>query len=377
MRSYKEMKIANPSQKRIAIFLSSVQGGGAQRAMLKLARGITERGFDVDLVLAEAKGVLLSEVPRAVRVIDLESPRVLWSIPALAQYLRREPPQAMLSVLNYVNIVALWSRQLARVTTRLVISERNTLSQETRNARSRRGKLMPRLAKLFYPWADGIAAVSDGVGKDLSQVTGIPYEKIQVIYNPIITPEFERKSQVPLDHPWFEAGQPPVVLAVGRLGPQKDFPTLIRAFARLRRNRATRLLILGEGRDRADLEELIRQLKLERDVFLPGFIENPYPYMSHCSLFVLSSRWEGLPGVLIEALYCRATIVSTDCPSGPREILRGGQYGQLVPVGDASALADAMELSLSSRTPPPPAESWQPFELETVVNQYLRALLIG
>jgi len=158
------------------------------------------------------------------------------------------------------------------------------------------------------------------------------------------------------------------------LRPQKDFPTLIQAFAHVRRAYPARLLILGEGEERPALEALVRQLGLEQDVSLPGFAVNPYPYMARASLFVLSSRWEGLPGVLIEALYCGAPLVATDCPSGPREILRDGQYGQLVPVGDVTALAQAIETTLVSRTQGPPPESWQSFELEAVVNQYIRIL---
>jgi glycosyltransferase involved in cell wall biosynthesis len=233
---------------------------------------------------------------------------------------------------------------------------------------------MPQLIRRFYPWANSIVAVSKGVADDLAQTAGLPRERIQVIYNPVVTPELREKAQTPLDHPWFKPGQPPVLLAVGRMSPQKDFPTLIRAFARVRQTRPAKLLILGEGKERPGLETLVRQLGLGQDVSLPGFVTNPYPYMARTSLFVLSSRWEGLPGVLIEALYCGAPIIATDCPSGPTEILADGRYGQLVPVGDVTALARAIETTLVSKTPDPPPESWRPFELKTVVNQYINML---
>jgi glycosyltransferase involved in cell wall biosynthesis len=168
-----------------------------------------------------------------------------------------------------------------------------------------------------------------------------------------------------------------VILAVGRLTAQKDFSTLIRAFAEVRRSCPARLLILGEAEERPALEALVKQLGLEQAVSLPGFVANPYPYMVRAALFVLSSRWEGLPGVLIEALYCGTPAISTGCPSGPREILADGQYGQLAPVGDVQALAQAMLLSLRGGALRPPQESWQPFELEAVVNQYLNTLLGG
>jgi glycosyltransferase involved in cell wall biosynthesis len=168
-----------------------------------------------------------------------------------------------------------------------------------------------------------------------------------------------------------------VLIAVGRLQIQKDYPTLLRAFAQVRQKRPVRLLILGEGKERPMLEELIKTLGVEEDVSLPGFVMNPFAYMARASLFVLSSRWEGLPTVLIEAMCCGTPVVSTDCPSGPREILREGQYGQLVPVGEPTALARAIETTLDAKASSPPPESWRPYELDTVVSQYSRLLLQG
>ncbi len=345
--------------------------------MLNLAQEIATRGYAVDLVLARAQGPLLSQVPDSVRLVDLKASRVLASLPALVRYLRHTQPQTLLAALHYVNLVALWARRLARVPTRVVVSERNHLSREAELAPHRSLCLMPYLIKNFYPWADDIVAVSHGVADDLSQVTRLCRERIKVIYNPVVTSELKEKMTAPLQHPWFAPDQPPVVLAMGRLSRQKDFPTLIRAFARVRQSRPARLLILGEGQDRANLEVLIGKLGLNQEVSLPGFVANPYPYMSRAALFVLSSAWEGLPGVLIEALYCRVPLVSTDCPSGPREILKNGLYGQLVPVGEVMALARAMEKALSGQVQPPPRESWRRFASEEVVEEYLRVLLEG
>ena len=363
------------SPKRLALFVPSMRGGGAERVTLILAREIASRGHAVDLLLAQAEGPYLAQVDEAIRVVDLKASRLLTSLPALVRYLRQERPQALLSMMHHTNIVALWACRLAGVSTRAVVSERVTLSWRTEHARSKRGWLWPWLIRRFYPWADGIIAVSNGVADDLVQVAGIPHEYVRTIYNPIVRPELREKAQAPLDHPWFKPGQRPVVLAVGRLTEQKDFPTLIQAFARVRQIQPARLLILGEGEQRPALETLIRQLGLDEDVRLPGFETNPYPYMARASVFVLSSRWEGLPGVLIEALACGAPLIATDCPSGPREILRDGQYGQLVPVGDIAALAQAIEMALGGKIPPPPEESWRPFELETVANQYMNVLL--
>lgn len=344
--------------------------------MLNLAHGIADRGCAVDLVLQRAEGPFLSEVRDSVRVVDLNASRALTSLPAAVRYLRRERPEAMLSVFGYFNIVALWAWRLARVRTRLMVNEQNTVSQEAGNHASWRGRLTPRLMKRFYPWADGIVVVSTGVGDDLAELTQIPRDRIRVIYNPsVVGAEVREKASAPLEHPWLAPGQPPVLVAVGRLQEQKDYPMLIDAFEQVRRARPARLLILGEGKKRPMLEALVRERGLGEDVAMPGFVANPYAYMARSSLFVLSSRWEGLPTVLIEALCCGTPVVATDCPSGPREILKGGKYGQLVPVGDAEAFARAILTTLEGDRAAPPPESWEPYDLDTVVKQYLELLL--
>jgi glycosyltransferase involved in cell wall biosynthesis len=362
-------------KERLAIFTSTMAGGGAQRVMLNLAGGFADRGYAVDLVVKRAQGHYVEDVPGAVRLVDLRVRRMVASTAPLISYLRRERPTAMLSAMHYVNIVALCARRIASVNMTLVISEHNTLSLAVRHASRRRARLRPWLIRRFYPWADGMVAVSRGVAEDLASATGLPRERIDVIYNPVVTPEMKTMAEAPLDHPWFAPRQPPVVLGAGRFTAQKDFGSLIGAFAKLRERRAARLLILGEGPDHADLMSLIARLELEQEVLLPGFVANPYAFMARAGAFVLSSRWEGLPTVLIEALFCGAPVIATDCPSGPREILDNGRHGQLVPVGDEDALARAMELALDGRVPRPGRESWQPFEREVVVNRYLESLL--
>jgi glycosyltransferase involved in cell wall biosynthesis len=358
--------------RKLAIFLSALAGGGAERSMLKLAGGIAKRGLEVELVLAQAKGPYLREIPASVRTVDLGCSRTLTSLPALVRYLRSERPQALLSSIDYVNVVALWAKRLARVPVRTVVNEQNTLSFRGQEGGGLRW--VPGLARRFYPWADAIAAVSAGVANDLADVTGLPRERIDVIHNPVVTPELQALKRGEVDDPWLAPGQPPVLLGVGRLTAQKDFPTLLRAFARVRRERSARLLILGEGEEREALEALVRELGLSDCVRLPGFAANPYACMSRATLFVLSSRWEGLPTVLIEALACGLPIVSTDCPSGPQEILAGGRFGALVPVRDEQALARTILAALDGRTPRPTSESWQPYALDAVVDRYLETL---
>lgn len=378
MKSLKQLpggRMAGRPGNQIAFFLPDLIGAGAQRVMLNLAKGVAQRGYEVDMVLAKAHGSYMSEVPESIRIVDLGAPRLVASVPALTRYLRQEQPKAILSGLANANIVALWSKRMAGISSRLIVTEHNTLSVDTQNALNWRAKQIPRLIKSFYHWADGIVAVSNGVANDLAKSTSIPRERIRAIYNPVILPDVAAKAAAPLDHPWFKPGEPPVLLGVGRLTMQKNFPLLIRAFAQVRQSRPTRLIILGEGEDRPKLEEMVRTLGVEDDVSLPGFVENPYAYMANTSLFVLSSSWEGLPTVLIEAIYCGAPVVSTDCPSGPQEILAAGRYGALAPVNDVDALSHTICAALDGKTPRPSADSWRPFEMDTVVSQYLAALL--
>jgi glycosyltransferase involved in cell wall biosynthesis len=245
---------------------------------------------------------------------------------------------------------------------------------ESGHATQLRQRLVPSLVRRSYPRADGIAAVSAGVADDLAGVLGLPRHRVQVINNPVIVPELSTMMEQPCEHPWFVGDHPPVLLAVGRLSPQKDFECLLRAFATVRAETDARLMILGEGPERARLESLVTELGLTGDVELPGWVGNPYPYMARSDLFVLSSRWEGLPTVLIEALFCGLRIVATDCPSGPQEILDGGRYGALVPVGDHAALAAAIIASLRDEGPAPTRESWEQYGQQVVTGQYLAAL---
>lgn len=365
----------NTKHMHLALFLPSLRGGGAERVMLILAEAFAQRGFCVDLVLAKAEGPYLKDVSKKVRVVDLNAGRVIKSLPALVRYLRSKKPDAMLSAMGHANIVAVWARSLAMVSTRVVVSEHNNLSLSVQNASSKWERFMLWLMRFFYPRANGIIAVSKGVADDLARVIGLPRERITVIYNPVVTPELSQKAQEPIDHPWFRQGEPPVILGIGRLTRQKDFPTLIRAFALVRRERLARLMIFGEGEKRHDLEELSKQLGIDADVDMPGFVDNPYKYMSRVAVFVLSSAWEGLSNVLIEAMACGCPVVSTDCPSGPGEILKNGKYGKLVAVGDAAALAEAMVVTLDDPNPSDVARLTQDFGVEQAVEGYLKVLV--
>ena len=253
-----------------------------------------------------------------------------------------------------------------------VVNVQNNMSVESRNSVRFKTRFMPGFAKIFFPWADAIVPVSEGVGNDLIRL-GIPAEQVTVIHNPIVTPDLIARSIEPLDHPWFVEGHVPIVVAVGRLTQQKDFSTLLRAFAKARVLRPMKLIILGEGELRSELESLVGQLNLQNDVSLPGFVENPFAYVSRSDLFVLSSLFEGLPTVLIEAMAVGTPVVAADCPSGPQEILKGGLYGPLVKLSSPDELAAAMLLRLRQPRDSKSLMQWASrYSIDESVNSYIR-----
>lgn len=373
----------------IALFISNLGGGGAQRKMVSLANFFVEAGHRVDLLLAEPGGVLHDRVDARVRIVELgnwltrlpiysakKRRRMLAAVRPLARYLRADAPDALMSSSDSVNVAAVLAHRLARSESRLVLRIDNQLtrSPEVEGTWGQRRRM--RRVRHLFPRADRIIAISHGVGEDVIRQGGARPSQLHVIHNPSVDAGLEKRAQEPPGHPWLREPGPPVVLGVGRLVPQKDFPTLLRAFARVRATTEARLLVLGEGRELERLEALAEELGIARDVALPGFDPNPVSAMARAALFVLSSAWEGFGNVLVEALATGCPVVSTDCPSGPSEILEGGRYGRLVPVGDVSAMADAIGACLRD-----PGDSdarrrrAQEFTVEIVGERYLTVLL--
>ena len=355
---------------RIAFFASTLAGGGAERVLLNLANGFSQMGWSVDLLLKEKAGAYLSQIPDGITVIDLHAHRLSAAIPGLARYLRAQRPAALISGLEIANQVAVLARLFSGTRVPVITTTHSMVSFAPEMALPlpiiNRG-----LARLIYTGADALVAVSHGVARDLEEYLRLPAGRVRVIYNPVLTPDFERKKQEPLEHPWFAPGQPPVILAAGRLEAVKNFKILIEAFQQVRLQTQARLLILGEGSLRAELEAQVRQLGLEQDVLLPGFEKNVYAFMSKSRVFVLSSIFEGLPTVLIEALACGCPVVAADCPGGTRELLRDGAYGHLVPVNDGLGLAQGMLAALAGDQRPAPASWLEQFQLSSVCQQYL------
>lgn len=361
-------------RKRVSVFLPSLAGGGAERAITIVANGLAARGVEVTLVLGSATGPYLHMVQPEVKIVDLGTSSMPRALPRLVRHLRTDRPDALLAAMSHANVVAALAHRLARSPARLVLSERAHMASVFAEYRDLRMRMTRSLMRLTYPWADCVIAVSRGVADDLPRHVPVAAGRVVTVYNPIIDDHLRQQAQAAPTHPWLVNPEAPVILAAGRLIAQKDFPTLIRAFAQLRRRRPARLLILGEGELRGDLLSLADQHRVVADVALPGFDANPFAAMRASQLFVLSSRFEGLPGVLIQAMACGTPVVSTDCPSGPREILEDGRWGALVPVGDVDALARAMEAALDDASAPDVRSRAAAFTVEQAVAGYARAL---
>ncbi len=329
---------------RLALFLPDLGGGGAERVALALLQGFLDRGHPVDLVLAQRRGALLPLVPQGVDIIDLSAPKLRQVIGPLARYLRQRRPQALHAMMWPLPLIAVAARALARVDTRIIGSEHTTLSTMPHGLRHRAVRAITRFS---YIRAHALVAVSAGVAEDLSTFIDVPRDRITVIHNPLQLPAI-------LPDRAIVAGRWPTgtkrILAVGALKSEKNYPLLLRALAGVRERIPASLLILGDGPLREALEAQVAQDGLGNAVIFAGFDTDPWPYYAAADLFVLSSDSEGLPSVLIEALHAELPIVSTDCPSGPREILADGNYGALVNRDDDEALAAAMISALCSRT---------------------------
>jgi glycosyltransferase involved in cell wall biosynthesis len=373
---------------RIGLFFSGLAGGGTQRRMLLLARGLIERGHAVTIVVASAEGAFRSALPAAARLVELggggrrlpliSRHRGLWvplGCPALSRFLRTASLDVLVASSTPANLVAAVARARAAPALPLVLVLNLPPSAVARGV----GPLaQPLLAVLrrACAGADGLVAISAGVALDAAAALDLDPARIAVVANPVDAGRIARLARARPAHPWLEPGAPPVLLAVGKLQPQKDHATLLRAFALLRTKRPARLVILGEGPLRGRLERLARELGIARDVAFLGFVVDPFGWMAHAAVVVSSSRFEGLSNVLIEALAAGATIVATDCPHGPAEVLGGGAFGRLVPVGDAALLAAAMAAALDDPADPPVQRARaRRFAIDAAVEGYLRVLL--
>jgi glycosyltransferase involved in cell wall biosynthesis len=343
---------------------------------LHVGEELGRRGYRVDYVLLQKRGELLDHVPRGGRIVDLGVGRCRHAVRPIARYVRRERPLAVLAAMWPLTAVSIVAVRLSGVASRVVVSDHTMLSMSPSCRGPLRARLVSWSLRLLYPRADGIVAVSHGVAGELARIGNIAPNRIRVIYNPAFRREASAGVlQKDIAGSWLEDGHVRLI-AVGSLISSKDYPTMLDAVDRLRRRVPVRLLVLGEGAERSSLEQRTRALGLESHVRMPGFVPDPRPYISHAHVFLLSSAWEGFGNVLVEALSSGTQVVSTDCPSGPREILADGACGRLTPVGDAAALADAVTLALRE---PIASDALRAraalFNVERATDQYLELLL--
>ena len=335
----------------LTIFLPTFGEGGMERMLVNMANGLARAGLRVDFWVGREDGPFLDRLDPGVRLLRHPRTSTRRRTAAFAGYLAERRPDVVLAAKDPAVLVALEARRLSGAPC-AVVARPGSVSQRLQ----RRPALLRwrdlRVMRRAYRGADLVVANSEGLARDVEAVSGIPLASIPVVRNPVVTPDLDALGSGPPGHPWLETGQPPVVLGVGAFRRGKDFETLIRAFALARATRPMRLVLLGRGRRGEALRRLARDLGVSADVAFPGFLENPYPLMRAAAVLVLSSRWEGSPNVLTEALALGTPVVSTDCPSGPREVLQDGRVGPLVPMGDAEGMARAILDTLAHRPDP-------------------------
>lgn len=334
---------------KILFFLPNLEGGGAQRVVLNLAEAFAAKEYEVTLVVAIPSGSLLNAVPTTVKLIHLNLKRSYQSILPLAKVIKTEKPDIIYSRMNYGNIITSIACTIARTKAKFVATIANTLTPEQFGSKNEE-RIMFGLERLTYKRAAIVVANSTDTYNDLVRERIATPSKLTVIFNPVVDYDaIVKKASEPLTHPWLTNKSSPVLVAVGRLSPQKNYPFLLRSFAELKKKTSAKLIILGEGQLKPQLEEQIKALGLNDDVSMPGFA-NPFPFYKYADAFVLTSLWEGFGNVIVEAMACGCPVVASNCPGGPKEILEHGKYGKLVDGYDEQTFADAIFDMLNNPT---------------------------
>lgn len=377
--TYSPVMVRGKSLNKVAIYVDSLQGYGADKILLKIANGLSDKGILVDLVVSKKLNQTGLKIHPLVNQISFDSSRFnpLKNVFCLANYLKAEKPDILFSSIHFNNIVAACALILSGVKSKLITRQANTLQHQLKGYPFAIGALMYPLIRLAYSKSHLVIGPSKGMLSDLKGFMKVADRKIATIYNPTVTSDIFEKAQQPTHHPWFDRKTAPIILGAGRLKPQKDFVTLIHAFAEVKKTlKDAKLVILGEGPQRQKLEKLATELGVKEDVDLVGFTENPYAFIAMADVFALSSTYEGLPNILIEALALGKKIVATNCHNGPAEILKYGQYGRLVPVGSPEPMAEALVAALeepyaSLREP----QSIEDFQQASQVEKYITTFL--
>lgn len=367
----------NLCQYKVLIYLDCLQGYGADKVLIKLANGLADKGIRVSLITAKKEKTLNLKIRNSININHLNSSRFnpIKNIVRLKHYINRYDPDIVLSSIHFNNLVASYALALAGKKSKLILRQANVLKEQFKDYPLLVSLPLYHLLKLAYKNADLLIAPSQAVTFDMQKYLGVESKKIQRIYNPTVTSDIFEKATKNPNHEWFQKKYP-IILSVGRLKPQKDFKTLLKAFAKVKpKFKQVKLVILGEGPQRKKLESLAIKLKIEKDVDLVGYEKNPYPFISKADLFVSSSRYEGLPNVLIEALALDQKIVATDCIGGSAEILRYGLYGELVPINNENLMAKAIERALKNESLVlKKAKSKDRFNHTEQINKYIVAI---
>lgn len=357
--------------KRVAIFVPTLASGGAESTMVILAGELQARGYEVDLLVKSKEGGFSQSIPDSIRIIDFNVSTMRYTLRKLISYCNNEHPICIVSAMELPNLISILAGLVVRQGPKTIISIHAIISKQ----KPIYGRIADRILFGFlFRFSDNIVCVSNTCAQDAIAYLRLPRAKVRVIYNPVFRPEILDKAREPVSCSWYHDKSTIKIISIGRLVADKDHKTLLKAFKLIRDTYAAKLIILGEGPLRPDLLHLIKLLDLEQDVWLPGFVQNPYPLISQSDVFVLSSTSEGLGNVLIEAMACNCPVVSTDCPGGPREILNGGQYGHLTPVGDPVAIAAAVTSVLQGEKRLAPPEWLEKFHLDRSVDQYQRLI---
>lgn len=329
---------------KISILTHDIGGGAFTNLCTDLVRGFQELGAETHLVILDATENELARFPE-LPIVPLKVKRTAFALPATVRYLREHQPDVLLPMPWYFNVLAVLARSLAGVKTKVVLGEHNIISLEASIEHRNKPHLrfLPLLMRYTYPHADGLVGVSKDTIVDLVETLRISANiPMRVILNPIDVDRVQQRSQAAIDHPWFQHSNIPVIVTAARLAKQKQLDGLLRAFAQVVKKMPARLLILGEGPLRGELEALSQELGVASAVWMPGYDPNPYRYMAAGDVFVLASAWEGCPIALQEAMACGAAVVVTDAPGGMKDIVEHGKSGVLVKANDPDALANGI-----------------------------------
>ena len=354
----------------VGLFVQDLSFGGAERAMTTLADGLNSHGYEVDFITGDLDGEMGSSIPATATTIELDTARALESIRPLATYLSRDEPAVLCSALTHANVTTILASLLASSCTTVIVTEHSPPG--TRTFENPRGRLVLESTRLVYPFADGIVGVSEEITDSFRGRSIRSGPDYRTIHNPIPVADIQWQATHPVSHHWISKDEPCLITA-GRLTEVKDYKTLLHSIERITQDHTVRLLILGDGPHRNALEEVTHRLGIEEYVEFLGYVENPYKYMQRADLFVLSSRSEGLPTVLIESLACGCPVVTTNCSSGVREILGDGQYGLLAPVGDSAQLAERILEGLARDYDQNVLRSRaEDFDIQSAVTEYIK-----